>query len=167
MMYQGMTIVLIILGIGAIVLSFYKDQKPVSSTYKNKSVNEQEQYEEYSARIEEVNKKILELNEYSEFMKSELDKKHKELLFLYQLIHEKTKEIKSLGDIVITESSSIEQNPETDVTLAIPTQAAEIQKFNNNKMILQLSQRGYSVKDIAQTLEIGQGEVKLVLDLFE
>lgn len=166
-MYEGLTIALIILGIGAIFWSFYKDQGDLPTSKRAKAENEQEQYEEYGARINELNGKILELNEYSEFMKSELDKKHKELLFLYQLINEKSKEIKGQSEEVIhvTEKESISIIPPPENIKLVDK--AEQQKLNHNKMILQLSERGYSIKDIAQMLEIGQGEVKLVLNLFE
>lgn len=166
-MYEGMMIALIILGICTILWSYYKDQYAVSTPHKTKNDNVQEQYEEYGARIDELNRKILELNEYSEFMRLELDKKHKELLFLYQLINEKTKEIKGQNEVT---------NPINDGQLTLDSEQntekvmvnkTEQQKSNHNKMILQLSERGYLVKDIAQMLDIGQGEVKLVLNLFE
>ncbi len=166
-MYEGLTVALIIIGIGVIFWSFYRDQNTMNTPKRVKSENDQAQYEEYGARIEELNRKILEINEYSEYMKSELDKKHKELLFLYQLINEKTKEIKGQnGEAHQTEA--IEILPLLQVTTDHKyREKTEQIKQNNNKMILQLSERGYPVKDIAQMLDIGQGEVKLVLNLFE
>lgn len=37
---------------------------------------------------------------------------------------------------------------------------------NNNQKILELYSQGFSVIDISKTLELGQGEVKLVIDLY-
>lgn len=164
----GMTITLVIIGFAAILFSYYKDDKSVPKITKKD--NKEDYYEEYGARIEELNHKIREMNEYGDFMKGELDKKHKELLFLYQMINEKSKDIHIHGEIF--------ESTNNEIHLAAPIQEQFIQettveqksnkqKMNNNQMILEFSEKGYSIKEIAQMLDIGQGEVKLVLDLYE
>lgn len=173
MVYEGITITLIIIGLSAVLWSYY-DNKTVTVVEK-KSVKEdenQDYYEEYSARIEELNHKILELNEYGGFLKNELDNKHKELMFLYQLIHEKTKEIKENSFIESGEVVFIKDKQEKDFNLNEAPKFevesdSEGQQINFNQLILELSEKGYTIKEIAQLLEIGQGEVKLVLDLYE
>jgi len=129
-----------------------------------------EDYEEYQSRVDEINQKILELNEYSEFAKSELDTKHKELLFLYQLINEKVKEIDAEKlDYRMPEPKMI------DVKMGIKADAdddranyhANNHSENHNKRILDLSEQGYPIAEIAKMLDIGQGQVKLVLNLYK
>ncbi|PKM95738.1 MAG: hypothetical protein CVU84_02745 [Firmicutes bacterium HGW-Firmicutes-1] len=169
MNYAGMTITLVILGFGAILWSYYKDDKSMPKTTKND--DNEDYYNEYGARIEELNHKIREMNEYGEFMKSELDKKHKELLFLYQMINEKSKDINGNSEVF----NSVKEEMRLEVTnkeqfqpqTTMLEQKTEQLKTNHNQMILEFSEKGYSIKEIAQMLEIGQGEVKLVLDLFE
>ncbi|MNC69317.1 hypothetical protein D3C75_1199940 [compost metagenome] len=38
---------------------------------------------------------------------------------------------------------------------------------NSNQKILELFSQGFSIVDISKALEIGQGEVKLVVDLYK
>jgi DNA-binding NarL/FixJ family response regulator len=38
---------------------------------------------------------------------------------------------------------------------------------NHNQKILEMYSQGFSVIDISRTLELGQGEVKLVIDLYK
>lgn len=175
MVYEGITITLVVLGLGAILWSYYDFKTiPIKAKEEFKNKNN-EYYEEYGARIDELNQKILELNEYGGFLKSELDKKHKELLFLYQLIHEKTLEIKENK-----ENNYISYNSDSEEDLPLHVKAdniinnttfeqdvTDVHQVSFNQMILELSEKGYSIKEIAQLLEVGQGEVKLVLDLYE
>lgn len=60
---------------------------------------------------------------------------------------------------------------EEGTALKVETDAAfeditDEQGSNNNEKILELHQRGWSLVDIAKELELGVGEVKLVVDLF-
>ncbi|PKM49871.1 MAG: hypothetical protein CVV02_14105 [Firmicutes bacterium HGW-Firmicutes-7] len=169
MNYAGMTITLVILGFGAILWSYYKEDKNMPQIIKKDS--KEDYYEEYGARIDELNNKIREMNEYGEFMKSELDKKHKELLFLYQMINEKSKDINCSSEVfeIVQKDSGVDNQIQEQVS---PTQEPyeegdQLRKINHNQMILEFSEKGYSIKEIAQMLDIGQGEVKLVLDLYE
>lgn len=154
-MYEGLTITLIFFGIGIILFSFFRD-KMIQD--RNELEEKNTHYEEYGARIEELNQKILEINEYTEFMKSELDSKHKELLFLYQLIRERNKEMEPSEPFIVS-NESIEVEKKEDIE--------EIKSSNNNEMILQLSKKGYRIEEIAQILDIGKGEVKLVIELYK
>lgn len=158
-MYEGLTIILILFGIGIIIFSFFIDK---IGQDKNRFEVNDEHYEEYGARIEELNQKILDINEYTEFMKRELDSKHRELLFLYQLIREKNKEMESY--IHLHGSKELEDELSMEEELKIEQ---ELKVSNNNEMILQLSKKGYSIQEIAQILDIGKGEVKLVIELYK
>ena len=43
----------------------------------------------------------------------------------------------------------------------------EEKKVNHNEEILALHDKGYSILEISKMLEMGQGEVKFVLDMYE
>lgn len=243
MSYESITLVLLFLGGTAVFWSYYGFNTTTVIQKKTKPEKmDNELYEEYGARIEELNHKILEINEYGGFLKGELDKKHKELLFLYQLIHEKTIEIKELKEQnylkqqstdIIQENNhrkikdleqkklnnikskdnynnsrailsgsakekketffenekeegidlisgkkqkndNVEQELEFDQVfneeLSRKEKADKVNTNNDNSykhVILELSEKGYSIIEIAQMLDIGQGEVQLVLDLYE
>ena len=91
----------------------------------------------------------------------ELDSKYQELLFLYNLIDEKQKNLDKTGgqinfempadlskriDIVIDDSKKIAINP----------------KFAN---VLELHKAGISIEQIAKQLDMGKGQVELILNL--
>ncbi len=242
MSYESITMFLLFLGGAAVFWSYYGYNSKTIIPKKTKTEKmDNELYEEYGARIEELNYKILEINEYGGFLKGELDKKHKELLFLYQLIHEKTLEIKELKEQKDSKPKSgdefKEEIPLNNKQEQKKSEAAIINKKHNNsraiynipqkekvkvlsennknikdsligseknqmvnsdeeiefnqlfnkelsrnenikkdntktdnsykQVILELSEKGYSIIEIAQMLDIGQGEVQLVLDLYE
>jgi chromosome segregation ATPase len=170
MIYEAVTIIFLIAGMAIVISSYYLD----SNKRKEKKIQDknkrEEDYEEYGARIEELNKKILELNEYYEFMKGEMDSKHKELLFLYQIINDKSKEINNLEVKAKAEYKDqvvCEVNNDTAEAVLEEMIANQTEHKNSKKRIINLSEQGYSVKEIARMLDIGQGEVKLVLNLFK
>lgn len=151
-MFETLTIIIIISGITFVFLSYYLDEKN-----RNNPEKTIENYEEYQSRLKEVNDKIIELNDYSEFIKSEMEGKHKELLFLYHLTNEKSKSINEESEVIIKHDDNVK--------------IKDIEKINErediNKRILELANEGYDVREIARVLNIGQGEVKLVLNLFQ
>jgi DNA-binding NarL/FixJ family response regulator len=170
--YEGITITLVIIGLILIVWSFF-----IGDNEKNpNNINELEDYEEFKSRVEDINQKILDLNEYSEFAKSELDSKHRELLFLYQLINEKQKEIAQNGaesinknifiNDKVNDNKKIQDYKKSVKSTDAELIAGELDSENHNKRIIELSEQGYSISEIAKLLDIGQGQVKLVLNLY-
>lgn len=185
--YDGMILTFIVVGIIIVIVSF------VLSKYDNFIQEEenkrQEDFKDDVADYEEVRNKILELNEYGEYLKDELDKKHKELLFLYQMILEKQKEmqIESLDRQMGLKEESRSSNSgikgdaghETDKNVSpkdIPDDKRGVkkdvkkdnrEKINYNKEILDMSLAGYDQAEIAKRLNIGVGQVELVLHLYK
>jgi predicted transcriptional regulator len=157
-MFESLTIIIIFIGVTFVFLSFYIDEK-----HNNNVSKTIEDYEEYQLRINEVSNKFAELNEYSEFIKKELEEKHKELLFLYHLTNEKAKMLDS-GD----EEQSFLENTSRDTIDVNGVYFEEINSIKEtNIKILELANQGYKIRDIAKLLDIGQGEVRLVLNLFK
>lgn len=170
------------------------------------------------------NEKIMEMNDYSETILGEINRNHNEVMFLYDMLNEKKKEInntvrdlnvvkkeikeetkqprqktrqetvldqldavsESLADETGADVSAFDEQPKkkkagnakTAASRARNTVKKETEREdnkditvfengNNNEKILEMSRAGKSNMEIAKTLGIGTGEVKLVVDLFK
>lgn len=158
--YELTTIAVIAIGIFVLVFVFLKDLKR-HIVVKDQEVLDKEMFNQ---QVSIINEKILELHEYHHFVTTEIENKHKELLFLYQIIAEKEKQLMSLERITTTKvldkqdkHDKIEKQ-ETDEKTAVE---------NKNQKILEMTHNGESVQTIAKALGIGIGEVNLVLNLYK
>lgn len=170
------------------------------------------------------NEKIMEMNDYSETILGEINRNHNEVMFLYDMLNEKKKEInntvrdlnvvkkeikeetkpqrqktkkeavldqldavsESVADETAADISAFEEAPKKKRTNNAKTAASRarntvkketereenkditvFENGNNNEKILEMSREGKSNMEIAKTLGIGIGEVKLVVDLFK
>ena len=149
------------------------------------------------------NEKIIAVNEFSEQILEKIKRNHEEVIFLYNMLNDKEKELKAavmeidsakkkVQDIIDNKAKSTNAVPVKDSktqTIQKPaTQAARIEKSadkapieksvmdintsaglegNKNTEILSLYSKGKSIVEISKLLELGQGEVKLVIDLFK
>ena len=93
--FDGLLVTLIFIGGLLFIVSFVIIRNGINHIDENAEYNEDDEDFVY----DEVKSKILELNEYGEYLKNELDAKHKELLFLYQMINEREKEIRRTDPI--------------------------------------------------------------------
>ena len=111
---------------------------------------------------------IRELNKMGSLIKSDLDARYKEILFLYNLIEDKHKQIEMLlsKDSIeeLQEEKHIEPISETAAELYDEADVSRSLLFDH-KVIIQMSEQGYGVADIAKELGIGQGEVRLILNI--
>lgn len=155
------------------------------------------------------NEKIIAINEFSEQILEKIEQNHKEVVFLYNMLSEKEKELKNglnkiarekadkvENNIQITEEKSSDKKSVSEKkdmikktkTVNKPGQIKKMQDTinirdnenipisegktvdtfgeNNNEQILKLHSEGKSQLEISKLLGLGQGEVKLVLDLF-
>lgn len=170
------------------------------------------------------NEKIMEMNDYSETILGEINRNHNEVMFLYDMLNEKKKEInntvrdlnvvkkeikeetkqpcqKTRQETVLDQLDAVSEsvadetgadvsvfdeqpkkkragNAKTAASRARNTVKKETERKdnkditvfengNNNEKILEMSRAGKSNMEIAKTLGIGTGEVKLVVDLFK
>lgn len=151
------------------------------------------------------NEKIIAVNEFSDQILEKIKRNHEEVVFLYNMLSDKEKELKAavkeidsskkkVQDIMETKANSqasqVAKNakpqsvpkPAVQDTLKdkIPQKSAAMQtegthdvpvinalSSNNNTQILALYSQGKSVIEISRLLGLGQGEVKLVIDLFK
>lgn len=176
--------------------------------------------EKTEAALDKIsNTKILEMNEYAESVLGEINRNHNETVFLYDMLNEKAKEIKTtVKDVNNTKrqvekihaevkaSDDVPADNNTDVVNESKQQEKDsrdtkdiakerltaLNKKNNEKIkssegkrkvnrqaekldpdmssnekILKLNEMGVSVKEIAKQLNLGIGEVKLVIDLYK
>ncbi len=135
-----------------------------------------------------TNEKIMAVNEYSDTVLDEVNKNHKEVLFLYEMLNDKHEQIKdTFSEISATvrNSNTVVESPKEDIqkpqekkdstTTKQPLIDGAILKekeieehvHNSNELILEMYKIGKSKTEIAQELNLGVGEVKLVIDLYK
>ena len=205
-------------------LTFTKEEK--QSLLENASIEfveiAQDKIEDAKDALEKIsNEKLMAVGEFSDTVLSEMDKAHKEIMFLYNMLNEKENEIKKLmvektnqAKLSKEEMNSLEEAKETshgenaekksttsksdsaksrtkkaldsktaieEVSATVKTKSAtkrtskkkdendsskEAGRENYNEQIIALYQEGVSIVEIAKKLNLGKGEVKLVVDLF-
>lgn len=157
--YEGLTLGFIVIGVLFIIIGFTFDRTKKTMSDADAAMED----EAFRKQVNLINEKVLELNDYHDFVKEEIEKKHKELLFLYQMIGEKEKNIKNI-QVEIEQLKNIN-------TMDGPIKVEEIRqpeaKSNSNRKVIALKDQGYDATEIAKILGIGRGEVELVLNLFE
>lgn len=142
------------------------------------------------------NEKIMAVHEYAEQLLEKINRNHEEVVFLYNMLNDKEKELKlavkeiddsrkiirelaevkadavksqnilngsmNSADKPLAPAGTYIQNIEGQEELALDNLNS-----NKNSEILELYTKGKSVMEISRLLELGQGEVKLVIDLFK
>lgn len=159
------------------------------------------------------NEKIISLNEFSDQILEKIKRNHEEVVFLYNMLNDKEKELKAVvreidqskrklqgmmenkEDDAVMQGEKATSKPKAPVeSIAASNQAQEkaVRKpvatgketspeeepvsesmanselsENYKKQILALASQGLTVMEISKQLGLGQGEVKLVIDLFK
>lgn len=146
------------------------------------------------------NEKIISVHEFTDQILEKINRNHEEVIFLYNMLNDKEKELKSTVKEVDTSNKKVREsiasssgkNLTSDIevnemiqSIGITTQADQMiegmktsketkenqqlttEDVNNNHYILTLFSQGKSIVDISKELGMGQGEVKLVIDLFQ
>lgn len=148
------------------------------------------------------NEKIMAVNEFSDQILEKIKRNHEEVVFLYNMLNDKEKELKAVvreidsskkkvQDIIDSKKDALktQTSKKTMTTQAAAVSASQAAKLvkpeqrpqeeisdtitlsslssNNNTQILSLFSQGKSVIEISRLLGLGQGEVKLVIDLFK
>lgn len=139
------------------------------------------------------NEKIIAVNDFSKQVIDKISQNHEEVVFLYNMLNEKETELKNtmkqvdstkkrIVDTKINDSKTIKSKeskdsvkkstPEIDLKEMIQpvsTQSKPLDEMgdNYNEKILELYSQGKSIIEISKYLDLGQGEVKLVIDLFK
>ena len=177
----GVEIAFIIVGIIFIIVSFFVQEKlsakdmeefaKLSEKELNYIVNRQmknanervedsieqviEEAHEITKRAmeKESNEKIMAISEYSNTVIDSMNKTHDEILFLYSMLNDKHAELTGLA-------SQLQQAGNASRSMLADD------GLNHNEKILRLHQQGYTDVEVARTLGLGLGEVRLVIGLF-
>lgn len=130
------------------------------------------------------NQKMMEMNEFAGQVLEKIKENHEEVLFLYQLLQEKeAKLLETLKEVSIKEKKAQEKEQEPEKKIEPPkaillkekeqrntkkerNRTAKKGKESKNQKILQYYEQGKTEQEIAKLLDLGQGEVKLILNLF-
>ena len=120
------------------------------------------------ADILEADEALSDLNDMSRSVFKEFDSKYQELLFLYNLIDEKQKKIderpqQAMPQMTATQAQTLEKYAESKLEAANDSKKTALNpKFAN---VLEMHRNGKSVEEIAKELDIGKGEISLILTL--
>lgn len=142
--------------------------------------------EDYLSKLS--NEKIMAVSEYSDQILEKIDRNHEEVVFLYNMLTTKEKELKeTLKELneaqrktkeFLTKSTRIQDETFNESSFQ-NTKGYEnignlVEDLYNNQSasikseeILEMYSQGMSVLEISKRLGIGQGEVKLIIDLFK
>lgn len=146
--------------------------------------------EETERQLEKVcNEKIMAVSRYSENVLNEISKNHDEVMFLYGMLKDKEADIKNtVLDVeavkksirameaqqpvpeqkqpVISKKENNTQFRHIEKPKPVIGESATKESDNHNQKILQLYEQGFSAMEIAKELNLGVGEVRLVLGLY-
>lgn len=135
--------------------------------------------EKTEASLDKIsNTKILEMNEYADNVLKEINRNHNEVMFMYDMLNEKDKEIKTtVKSVNATNTQTIgmgtvrERLIKLDETQKAPQRISVDEfplddKLDKNQKIMTLYNNGYNDIDIAKRLKLGVGEVRLVIKLY-
>lgn len=127
------------------------------------------------------NEKIMNINEYSDMVLDRIDKNHSEVVFLYGMLNDKEKEMKQMflktdQHEMKNESKKSQGQAEgllgsqaanmENAMLHIEAEESREQFEARQEQILELYKSGKTVSEIAKQMDIGQGEVRLVVNIF-
>ncbi len=137
------------------------------------------------------NEKIMAVSEYSNTIMEEINKSHKEVMFLYDMLTDKqtdlkntvrkaeatAREVEDAGNKAVMNQAAfvdgidsiVKDNIDPDVSDTSETNlhVEDMEPDNNNRRIIELHQAGRTAVEIAKELNLGVGEVNLVIGLFE
>ena len=128
------------------------------------------------ARLDKIsNTKILEMNEYADGVLKEINRNHNEVMFMYDMLNEKDKEIKTtVKDVNVTrmnrgyayndakQQSAME---EPKIVMQDIEDFVLDESLSTHDKIRKLYSNGYNDVEIAKRLKIGVVEVRLVINL--
>lgn len=144
------------------------------------------------AMEKETNEKIMAISEYSNTVIEAMNKTHNEVLFLYNMLEDKHKELTELAanlqqfsetmkttehDVLqnlVDAARDIEQKTDPQTRMEMQSKIPEAEETveeedmgNHNERILELRQQGLTDVQIARQLGLGLGEVRLVIGLYK
>ena len=188
------TVILVVLIIGFMAVTIFSLAAMLVVRNREKKLEEDR---EIGKTIEELDSALdaalKEINRLGTLIQSEIDEKYKAMLFLYNLVDDKKKEIEESADSEVIsemmaqyikthgdklrlisgepEENFIEENIEKEeeneeVEENIENKPKKISN-QKHKQIYDMRESGKTATEIAKELKMGQGEIKLILDLID
>lgn len=132
------------------------------------------------------NEKIMAVNEYSDQVMDQINKNHEEVMFLYSMLSDKQKELdhaveqlnrmkrQSDQEERLAKNKKTKEEEVTEPSAPIPVEepkkpkkvlTASDERYSNKAQILRMHEEGMTALEIAQSLNLGIGEVRLVIEL--
>jgi len=155
----------VIIGIVLVIVSLILGAKKTESIQSDNDSTTEKQNELIKV-IDDADDAIEQLNSISKSIFEEQEQKYQELLYLYQIIDNKKQELLNIKLPSTAFEDNLNKNIKND------SKANDIKNiklnFTSNPIhskIVDLYNSGKSITQIAQQLNIGQGEVDLVLEL--
>lgn len=166
--FQITLIIGVITGFSFVFFSFFgKGEKNDGVPKNDGDFFLEKKLEAMESGISEADNVLAELGNVSQNVFSELDRKYNELLFLYNLIDEKKNELTASSSPVKAGENTHEHTAaEAAASVASDGMPESAYKNPRLKRILELKQSGMSIGQIAKELDMGQGEVSLIMGLF-
>ena len=160
-----------LIGIAFIAFSWFMPKKEDKS-YSTDYLEIENTIRAVDQSVKEADSAIENLNRLSTSVFEEFEQKYQEILFLYSLMDEKKKEIADIYAKPLpstsSESDSGVETPSEEPVLVLEqerlTPVAPLRHPNYDE-IMKLSDEGMPVAEIAKELDMGQGEVKLIIEL--
>ncbi|MCL2702282.1 MAG: DUF742 domain-containing protein [Defluviitaleaceae bacterium] len=156
---QVLLITGVVAGLVIVILSFFGPKRNGIPDKPPLDMILDKRLEVMDTTISEADNIITELNGMSQNVINEMDQKYTELLFLYNLIDEKKKAIETAPIIAFPGAMQLKQELK-------PDHKPKPKTLNpRSARILELSRSGMSVAQIAKELDMGQGEVSLIMSM--
>lgn len=153
------------IGIILIIFSLILNKKQNISSELSQSDLITEKQNNLLKIIEDADDAIEQLNGISKSVFEQQEEKYQELLYLYQIIDERKQELSKIWEKTI----SLEKIPTKDSSNEILNNTETVNNFVTSNPhyneIVALYNDGVTITQIAKQLNIGQGEVSLVLEL--
>jgi DNA-binding NarL/FixJ family response regulator len=181
--------ILIIIGMIIIFLAFTLNKDHTKEgNYSSIELDKMSLFEQKNAdlvtTVQEADDAIEQLNSLSNHIFEKQEQKYQELLYLYQMIDEKKQELLDIQKDTVNlnvKKNTLEDDNSIEIQeleKGMVDSSASMKfdelgkskdevstKMTKNEQILRLKDQGLSVTQIAKQLNIGQGEVSLVLEL--
>lgn len=116
---------------------------------------------EFDSSLNNADVALNELNDMSQAVFKQFDEKYQELLFLYNLVDEKKLELEGLS----TAGASAVRPAAKKIDIAVSDETRPGFKHKRYAEILKMKNSGMKVSEIAKALDMGKGEVSLILEL--
>ncbi|MBO4214051.1 MAG: hypothetical protein J5876_03630 [Lachnospiraceae bacterium] len=164
--------------------------KEAESTIDSTIDDRADLYAEKAERMleKESNEKIMAISEYSDGVLEQINKAHKEIMFLYSMLNDKHSELITFANDLTSLKTDMENfsdrtnellkeqalaaeraeaKEDDEVLMEMPEDIDISMVRNHNEMILDAYKAGQDEVDIARSLGLGIGEVRLVIDLYK